>query len=505
MADRPATERAGTAYYVDSDGGDDDNDGTSPNSAWHSLDKVNSMIFSAGCRILFKAGTRYSGRLKPKGSGAAGNPIVVDQYGEGDLPRIDTEGSFEEALLLENQDYWEVNHLELTNHGPERSENRYGVRLSAWNYGIMKHIHLRNLYVHDVNATLVKKDRAEGHGILWESGGLKRSCFDDLLIEDCRVENVDRNGIGGYSKFKNRDTNWYPSRNIILRGNILEDIGGDGIKVVGCEGALVEWNVVRGAHLRCQDNACGIWAFASEDTAIQFNEVSGMKGTTDGQAFDSDFRSRNTVFQYNYSHDNEGGFMLVCAPDTKRGNQGTVVRYNISQNDGCRTFTMTGPVKNTQIYNNVIFIKEDLDIQVFVFSPWEDGQWPDGLSVCNNIFYAEGIGRYIHATRPSNPDGTYIGIPGFGPSTNIRFDYNVYFGNHVGQPAGSHNLTVDPGLCSPGSGAEGFDSLKGYQLAEESPCFHAGLKIDENGGRDFWGNSLPSDNNPDIGAHQMSQ
>ncbi|MBN1428513.1 MAG: hypothetical protein JXB07_09010, partial [Anaerolineae bacterium] len=162
MTNRPVAARAGTAYYVDSDGGDDDNDGTSPSSAWQSLEKVNSMVFSSGSLILFKAGTCYSGRLKPKGSGTVGDPIAVDQYGEGDLPRIDAEGSFGEALLLENQDYWEVNHLELTNHGPERAENRYGVRLSAWNYGDMKHIHLRNLYIHDVNATLVKKDRAEG-------------------------------------------------------------------------------------------------------------------------------------------------------------------------------------------------------------------------------------------------------------------------------------------------------------------------------------------------------
>ena len=45
---------------------------------------------------------------------------------------------------------------------------------------------------------------------------------------------------------------------------------------------------------------------------------SGLKGTKDGQAFDTDGYCHNTLFQYNYSHDNDDGTFI-----TKPGFGGT--------------------------------------------------------------------------------------------------------------------------------------------------------------------------------------
>ena len=70
-----------------------------------------------------------------------------------------------------------------------------------------------------------------------------------------------------------------------------------------------------------------------------------MKGQKDGQAFDSDGFCRNTVFQYNYSHDNDGGFMLICG----RENVGTTIRYNISQNDQTRLFHFYDLINNSML------------------------------------------------------------------------------------------------------------------------------------------------------------
>ena len=56
-------------------------------------------------------------------------------------------------------------------------------------------------------------------------------------------------------------------------------------------------------------------------------------------------------------------------------------------------------------------------------------------------------------------------------------------------------------LVRPGSGRIGIDSLEGYKLKDSSPCISAGIPIANNGGRDFWGNKLPEDKNPDIGTH----
>ena len=77
-----------TTYYVDANGGNDGNGGTSSTYPWQSLDKVNSRSFSAGDRILFRAGETFRGDLVPKSSGTSSNPIVFGSYGSGDRPRI---------------------------------------------------------------------------------------------------------------------------------------------------------------------------------------------------------------------------------------------------------------------------------------------------------------------------------------------------------------------------------------------------------------------------------
>ena len=302
-------------YYVDSSNGNDRNAGITRATAWKSLDKVNNATFSPGDKILFKAGAHFTGQLHPRGTGTETSPIIIDVYGKGEKPLISAQGRFREALLLENQDYWEVNNLQLTNTGPTREPFRYGVRVRSWDHGRMRHIQLKNLFVHDVNGSLVKKDKGEGHGIVWENGGDRvKSRFDGLLIEGCQLARTDRNGICGYTPYPSPDrTN--RNLNVVIRNNLLEDIGGDGIKVWGCQGALVERNVIRGARRRCDDYAAGIWPWASDDTLFQFNEVSGVKGTKDGEAFDSDAYCKGSTYQYNYSHDNDGGFMLICCAD----------------------------------------------------------------------------------------------------------------------------------------------------------------------------------------------
>ena len=180
-------------YYIDSATGDDSNPGTSPNEPWQSLDPVNAQVFVSGDRIFFKAGTTYTGQLKPQGSGSAAKPIIIDMYGEGTMPRIDGEGDVLDTLLLENVEYWEVNNLEITNLGLTRVEWRTGVRVSTNGSGTLHHIHLKNLYVHDVNGSLVKE--TEGCGIFWECKGTEPSRFDDLLIQDCHVVRTDRNVV----------------------------------------------------------------------------------------------------------------------------------------------------------------------------------------------------------------------------------------------------------------------------------------------------------------------
>ncbi len=77
-----------TVYYVSSSSGNDSNPGTSENTSWKSLEKVNSFTFKAGDQILFKRGDEWSGTIIAKSSGASGNPVVYGAWGTGEKPKI---------------------------------------------------------------------------------------------------------------------------------------------------------------------------------------------------------------------------------------------------------------------------------------------------------------------------------------------------------------------------------------------------------------------------------
>ncbi len=90
---------------------------------------------------------------------------------------------------------------------------------------------------------------------------------------------------------------------------------------------------MRGAAARAGGFNVAIWQWSTDNTLIQLNEAGFTHGLLDGQGFDSDYNSRDTTLLYNFSHDNEGGFLLVCTPAKfdpaeNLGNTGTLVRHN---------------------------------------------------------------------------------------------------------------------------------------------------------------------------------
>src|SRR5690606_18132974 len=92
----------------------------------------------------------------------------------------------------------------------------------------------------------------------------------------------------------------------------------------------------------------------------------------------------------------------------------------------------------------------------------------------------------------------------FGGSTNNVFDNNLFFGNHPQEvlDMDANKIVADPMLAAPGTGRIGRDTLSGYQLLEGSPAIGAGKIIADNGGLDFFGNPVPSDRKPNIGAYE---
>jgi len=422
---------AAATYYVDATRGSDTNPGNAITAPWKTLAKANTTDFKPGDRILLRATSVWHEQLAPRSSGSSAAPIVFDRYGEGPLPRLEGDGTIEDVVLLRNVQQIEVHNLEITNHAASPAVRR-GVHIVLDNFGTAQHIVVAGLYIHDVTGTNEKKDNG---GIIFSTNGpVTPSRFDDLRIEDNIVWRVDRSAIAGQSYHWPRN-HWFPSLHVVIRGNYVDDIGGDGIVPWATDGALVEYNIARNCNRRANSFNAGIWQWSTDNTLLQFNEAAFTHDTHDGEGFDSDYNSRGTVFQYNYSHDNEGGFMLICSPGQRNpaqniGNTGTIVRRNISHNDRTRIFHISA-VEHTLVEENAIYVGPNLDVQMVLASNWSG--WTDDALFSKNRFYVDGVARYGHASA-SHPDGTYDIAAGWAPAKGIVFSGNQYFGKQLDRP-----------------------------------------------------------------------
>ncbi|GBG09202.1 hypothetical protein PAT3040_03842 [Paenibacillus agaridevorans] len=474
-------------YYVDAVNGDDANSGMSEDSAWKTLDKVNTYTYRPGSNILLKSGGYWIGQLKPKGSGAAGSPIVIDSYGSGNKPIIDGNGIANAGVVhLVNQEYWEINNLEVVNDAPS-ADSRFGIYIELKDYGTANHIYVRNCYVHNI-----KGDNSHPHrgvGIFYFVSSGTDSKFNDILIENNTVKSVDRSGI----ILRSPDGTF--STGLVIRNNMVEDIGGDGIVAKTSKAPLVEYNIAKGTSARANNANAAIWTWYTDDAVVQYNEsydTVRLPNNLDANGFDSDFNNRRSLFQYNYSHNNGGGFILLINPAGSY-NDGTIVRYNISQNDGEKVINLLGYIENSEFYNNTFYLDSAATAKMIEVRNFFG--IPKTTTFKNNIFYNLGSGGFDMRI-----------VEGF------VFDTNIFYG---GEPPAAtadadisivNSIIADPKFVNPGSGGSMIDfndpdRLAGYRLQSNSPAINAGLVIEDNGGKDFWGNPLYT-GQPDIGAHE---
>lgn len=499
-----AAVASATTYYVDSLRGDDSNRGTRQSRAWKSLSRVGKAEFQPGDRILLRSGCVWLGeQLWPKGSGGPGAPIRIDRFGQGPLPLLGGNGLVHDVVYLYNQQYWEINNLEITNfrEGDDAWDSnnvKRAVHVIAEDIGAAHHIHLKNLVIHDVNGCLGPEQfpSKNNGGIFFEVRGERvETWYDDFQIEGCHISDVDRGGVSNLSSWMHRtvtdNTGWVPSRNIVIRNNVFEGIGGNGLIVRAAVAPLVEHNLFRYCGKKLSGNAM-FFAFC-DDAVGQYNEAYEEvyePGETDAAGFDIDIQNKRTVFQYNYSHDNGQGAFVICTgtgDPTTDFQKDAVLRYNICENNRRRTVYISGHVEGTDVYNNVFYLGPDLSDNLILWHRGKRGA-PDHTRYFNNIFYV--LGRN-HSYRLDD-------------STSDRFDSNVFYGQHPEtEPADPHKRVADPRFISPGSGGVGMDTVGGYRLRADSPAIDSGILLDKHPREDYWGNPVPYGDKVDRGAYEF--
>ncbi|MFK7692228.1 fibronectin type III domain-containing protein [Paenibacillus sp. HJGM_3] len=490
-----------TTYYIDSADGNDSNNGTSEATAWRSLSKVNNRNFLPGDRILFKSGGSWSGSLKLKSSGSDANPIVVSKYGDGPAPVINANADYA-AINLENVQNVTLENLELTNFNPSNPDDyktgyyrRSGIWIKAFHNGPMKNITIRNMDIHDVTGmnltgettttTTDGKDKGVNKnanaGIqieAWEfETGRPKAYYDGLTLENNHIHDLAVMGVN-IAAFSSDVA--YFNRNVAIRGNTVTNTGADGIVVGVSINPLIEHNVSldAGAFAPGIKWIAGIWVWRTDRALVQFNEVgrtrAEIKADSDSSAFDTDLATRGDhIFQYNYTHDNAGGYFMDMG-QLKSGIN--IHRYNISQNDmrdGWHSYTMN--INDPGIYyNNVFYNDTGVGFQM---------KNNANATFLNNVFYVTG---------PSPVTETY--------PTGPKFVNNAFYGK-AAPTQGKNNVVGDPGFVDPGKGSDGRNTVDGYKLKPNSPLIGAGTVVGNNGGRDFWNNPIYR-GLPDIGAFE---
>ena len=484
----PLSGAMATDYYVDSVAGLDTNNGTTTSTPWNTLNKVNTITFSPGDKVLLKRGSSWTGSLHLLGDGSPTAPLVVDGYGTGAAPIISGTGLY--AIGVWNKHNLTIQNLELLNTGTS-DKTRHGIYLAFGTSGTFSGIKVLNNDIHDVRGISDRSGMYDNAAIYIHiqdaSVGAK---VDSMLIQGNDIHDIKTIGI--YQKsppyYVTHPELW--ATNLVIRDNIIDKTGADLIVIAGAQSPLIEYNAGYDACINGVGYgwAGGMWSsYRCKDAIFQFNEVARIHnemapGDGDGQAFDADLGSMgDNIFQYNYTHDNAGGIVIQMSDPTVA--KKVIYRYNLSVNDdrqtnsGCQ-FPMkpTEGVSSGYVYNNVFYTTLAQGYKVYANK---------ALFFSNNIFYA--------------PTGLYPSL--------TNYSNNCYFG-HTPDINDPYKVLADPKFVGPLPTTAGGDgdipaNTDIFKLQSNSPCINAGVNIASNGGQDFWGNALYSGTYADIGAQEV--
>ena len=482
-----------TRGYHISAAGDDANPGTQA-KPWRTVEKINAMDFEPGDTILFKGGEEFSGTviLDENDSGMEGQKVVVSSYGGG---RATINGG-KESGLVSSGSHVAIKDLNFVGAGRKSGSDKAGVVIHNCEDVVVDNI--------DVSKFLLS--------------GLQLSGVHDGMITNVYAH---ENGSAGITAGASEEKGW--CKNLYIAYCVAENNpgnprnltnhSGNGIVLGRTNGALIEfceafnngWDMPRKGN-----GPVGIWAWDSTDITIQFCIAHDNKSPgDDGGGFDLDGGIRDSVLQYNLSYDNDGpGYFLCQYPSAPRFKD-AIVRYNISYNDGIKNnrhsaidvFAANDGMSDCQIYNNTVYNTKAAAVGF-------GGIDVPNVVIRNNIFVCAGEVITGESKRGRFENNIYWPAEG----ASLTFDghesleaWAAATGQETvkGKVVGKY---VDPKLVLDGGALitdpRKLAKLKSYKLEVSSPCIGAGVPIENNGGRDFWGNKLPKKGNPHIGACQ---
>lgn len=501
-------------FYVDGVAGSDSGDGRSPQRAWRTLARASSAALSAGSSVLLRGGQVFPGTLSFDGTDGAvhGAPFVVGSYGGG------------KAIISSGP----ARGISVHNRAVIIRDLHVVGDFSGSADGIVLYNDLPgDVLLGGVTVAGVEVSGYRGWGIAMGSGS-GRSGYRDVVFEGVDLHG---NGLGGLLTYAGRPN--VHERVSVLRSRAHDNPGytgasghtGNGFVLGGVSGGEVAYSSAYrngGANDVDAEGPAGIWTYHSDRVVIQFNESYDNRtgSRADGDGFDLDIGTTNSVVQYNYSHGNDGaGFLLWQEGPVPSGSN--IVRYNISENDGRRNgyggITVGGDSPNTVVVHNTIYTAGAATSGAPAVALF-DG--PAGYRFQNNLFMVA-AGLPVVAAEPESrtPAVTFHGNAYFaaGGAFAVQWAGSTFFSleswrTGTGQERAHGDdvgLFMDPQVLAPGGGGTLGDpaalpSSTSYLPTAASPLIGAALPLTpaERGAQDFRGSLLPVGGAADVGALQ---
>ncbi len=428
-----ANATSGHTFYVDARDGKDTHSGQSPSHAWQTMAAVNSHQFQPGDHLYFHAGQEFPGMMRAMGCGTSVKPIIVSSFSDGHPARLVGDGGLA-TVLLADVSYWTIRDIEVTNDAREEGK-RNGILLEATKSGeTLRGITIDHVHVYNVRGLTGEDNAAKdtgGIGIFAPVLNLPAR-FDGVVIRGSTIEHVDNVGLwlNTYPSMNPLDPRWFEAKNehIRITGNRVSDTGRNAIIVREALAPIIENNTVSHASARHHGNA--IFTRSTRDAVIRGNEVSftGTGPSGENAAFDADIDSIRTVIEHNWSHDNQGGLFSLCNNPYDESNvtDGTVVRFNVSENDGIRAFDFSGHVTHSMIYNNTVLIGPGHKEAIVEARPFSESKprYAVGATFFNNIVIIRGEAFYdlAQAMDMSFDSNCVIGYVKHAPSETRAVD-----------------------------------------------------------------------------------
>lgn len=325
-AQKPAPSASVRHFFLDCSA-PRNGDGLSPMSAWNSVADLNAASIQPGDVVALRRGTTCHGSLAPSGSGSEGAPIRLTAYGEGPRPKIVAAAGAENALRLFNQQYWDIDSLDLA------GGRTNGIFISG-DHGVLHHIHLANLALHNVVGGAMKHKES---GLVAVSPVSAQCHFDDVLIDNVAAWNTDQwvgilVGCGNLGFPPESD--W--SSNIAIRNSVIHNVQGDGIVLFRVRHGLIESSIAWDTGMQPTESIGtpnAIWTWMCDDCTVQDSEafLTDSPGV-DGGAYDIDYgNTKNSVID-NFGHDTQGYCVAVFGAGFVTHE--SLVRGNLCINNG---------------------------------------------------------------------------------------------------------------------------------------------------------------------------